>query len=166
MDTALNSIEHSLPEVVPSLMIPLAGRTLLAPTVSVAEIVPYAPPLPIEHAPAWLLGTFIWRDQQVPLLSFEGLCGDSQPDPHSRSRVVVFNNTGVSEELPFIAIATQGIPKLARVGAEDISAQDAIAPGAYERLWVLLNGEGLLIPDITALEQIYLDWRTGQSSPP
>ncbi len=162
MDSAVKTIEQMAPEVVPSLMIPLAGRTLLAPTVTVAEMVPYAEAAPIADAPDWLLGHFMWRDQKVPLLSFEVLSGEAKPDIQPKSRVAVFNNTGVSDELPFIAVPTQGIPKLVRVGCEDIFALEEKACRAFERLHVALDGDELVIPDISALEQVFLDWSKNQ----
>lgn len=164
MDSVLKTIEQFAPDVVPSLMIPLAGRTLLAPTVSVAEMVPYETPEAINEAPDWLLGFFVWRDVKVPLLSFEVLCGETLPTLQPKSRVAVFNNTGVSPELPFIAVPTQGIPKLVRVSEEDISVVEDRGCRTFERMHVSLSGEALLIPDVSALEQVYLDWQNGVAS--
>lgn len=170
MDSGLTTIEQfaadlvpeTAPDVVPSLMIPLAGRTLLAPTVSVAEMVPYADPEPIDGAPDWLLGMIRWREIQVPLLSFEVLSGESRPEIQPKSRIAVFNNTGVSDSLPFIAIPTQGIPRLVRVSEEDISVTEGRSCRTFERLYVTLNGvDAVLIPDVSALEQVYLDWQQG-----
>ncbi|WP_439133109.1 chemotaxis protein CheW [Pseudomaricurvus sp.] len=161
MDSALKTIEQFAPDVVPSLMIPLAERTLLAPTVSVAEMVPYAAPETINDAPDWLLGYFLWRDVKVPLLSFEILCGETQPELQAKSRIAVFNNTGVSPDLPFVAVPTQGIPKLVRVSEEDISMMEDRSCRTFERMHVTLSGEEVLIPDVSALEQVYLDWQNG-----
>ncbi|MAZ88982.1 MAG: hypothetical protein CL693_15240 [Cellvibrionaceae bacterium] len=162
MESALQTIEQMAPDVVPSLMLPLAGRTLLVPTVTVAEMVPFAQAEKVEDAPDWLLGDFYWRDLRVPLLSFEVLNGEALPEVQPKSRVAVFNNTGVDEGLPFIAISTQGIPKLVRVGNEDIAVDDEGQNHAFDRLHVTLNGEAMTIPDITALEHVYLEWRNSQ----
>lgn len=159
MDSALKTIEQFAPDVVPSLMIPLAGRTLLAPTVSVAEMVPYTIVESIDNAPDWLLGFFEWRNVKVPLLSFEVLSGEAKAELQPKSRIAVFNNTGVSESVPFIALPTQGIPKLVRVSAEDISVTEGRSCLRFERMHVTLSGDELLIPDVSALEQVYLDWQ-------
>lgn len=164
MESALKTIEQFAPDVVPSLLIPMAGRTLLAPTVSVAEMVSYDAPEAISDAPDWLLGFFNWRDVKVPLLSFEILCGETLPELQSKSRIAVFNNTGVSPDLPFIAVPTQGIPKLVRVVEDDISMLEDRSCRTFERMHVTLSGEELLIPDISALEQVYLDWHNGVAS--
>jgi len=159
MESALQTIEQMAPEIVPSLMIPLAGRMLLVPTVTVAEMVAFAQPKPVENSPDWLLGDFYWRDLRVPLLSFEVLNGEALPEVQAKSRVAVFNHSGIDDDLPFIAIATQGIPKLARVSADDISVNEDGRCQAFDRLHATLNGENVVIPEVTALENVYLEWR-------
>lgn len=159
MESALQTIEKMSLEVVPSLMIPLVGRTLLVPTVTVAEMVPFAQAQAVANAPDWLIGDFHWRDLRVPLLSFEVLNGEALAEIQPKSRIAVLNNTGVDESLPFLAVATQGIPKLARVSGEDISVNEDVSCQSFDRLQATLNGESVVIPDVTALENVYLEWR-------
>lgn len=146
-------------EEITSLLIPLQGRVLLVPTVTVAEMAAYNRPEPIANAPAWLLGFYHWREQKVPLLSFEVLNGEPCPAPAAKSRVAVFNNTGISDELPFIAIPTQGIPRLARVTDNEITERDDAANKAFDFMQVNVSGEDAVIPDISALENAYLNWK-------
>ncbi len=162
MESALQTIEKMSLDIVPSLMIPLAGRTLLVPTVTVAEMVPFAQAETVADAPDWLLGDFHWRDLRVPLLSFEVLNGEALPEIQPKSRIAVLNNTGVDEGLPFIAVATQGIPKLVRVSGEDITVNEEESCQSFDRLQATLSGENVVIPDVTALENVYLEWRNSQ----
>jgi chemosensory pili system protein ChpC len=147
-----------LPEHIPSLLIPLLGSTLLLPTVSVAEMAAYQQPLPVANAPHWLLGTFVWRQQQIPLLSFEGLNGNPLGVAQIRSRVAVLNHTGVSDQLPFIGILTQGIPRLTHVIGESVREDTGQERQAFDLLRVQVDGEPAVIPDICALEHVYLNW--------
>lgn len=158
IDNAPQIVDSGQQEEVTSLMIPLAGRVLLVPTVTVAEMAPYSTPEPQADSPDWFLGYYRWRELRVPLLSFEVLNGDALPSPAPRSRVAVFNNTGVSNELPFIAVATQGIPKLARVSPDEISEVEGSQKQAFDLMRVNLAGEEAVIPNVTALEKVYLDW--------
>ncbi|MBR9912224.1 MAG: chemotaxis protein CheW [Gammaproteobacteria bacterium] len=153
---SLQSRPQPAPESLPGLMIPLASRVLLVPTVAVAEIVAYLEPLPVDPAPAWLLGDFPWRGQRVPLLSLELLSGEPAPPLQATTRVAVFNNTGVSTDLPFIAIATEGIPKLVQVSEQDLQASDN-GPRSFESARLVWQGEELVIPDLSALERACLD---------
>ncbi|GAA5315837.1 MAG: hypothetical protein AseanaTS_10420 [Candidatus Pelagadaptatus aseana] len=152
-------MENYLPADVPSLMLPFSDKVLLMPTVTVAEIVGYARPEPIADAPDWLLGRFSWRNQQVPMLSLELLTGQALPDAGRYSRVAVLNHTGISDELPFIAVPTVGIPKLERVTEEQLTMQEDGPANSFEKARVNLNGEDLVIPEVASLEQAYLDWQ-------
>ena len=162
MNGTAPALENILPKDVPCLLLPFAQCTLLVPTVTVAEIVGYSIPTAIEGSPSWLLGEFSWRDQSVPMLSFERLNGDTQPELSMHTRVAVLNHTGLSDEVPFLAVATAGIPKLARVTSEDISLLDQELSNALEKAHVSLNGDNLIIPEIAALERTYIEWANAQ----
>jgi len=150
-------IEKKVQEVA-SLLIPIQGRLLLAPNVTVAEIVPVSQVVPIQDAPAWYLGNCSWREQTIPLLSFEVMNGEDKPGVSSRSRFAVLNTTGVNESLPFIAILTQGLPRLARVTEEEITEREDADNKAYELMHVSWAGEEAVIPHVEAMERAFLDY--------
>ncbi|EIK46561.1 hypothetical protein O59_000582 [Cellvibrio sp. BR] len=150
-------IEKKIEEVA-SLLIPLQGRMLLAPNVTIAEIVPVAQVVPVENAPAWYLGNCTWREQTIPLLSFEVMNGEDKPGVAQRSRFAVINTTGVNESLPFIAILTQGLPRLARVTEEEITAREDADNKAFELMHVSWAGEEAVIPNVEAMERAFLDY--------
>lgn len=150
-------IEKKVQEVA-SLLIPIQGRLLLAPNVTVAEIVPVSQVIPVADAPAWYLGNCSWREQTIPLLSFEVLNGEDKPGVASRSRFAVLNTTGVNESLPFIAILTQGLPRLARVTEEEITEREDADNKPYELMHVSWAGEEAVIPHVEAMERAFLDY--------
>lgn len=150
-------IEKKIQEVA-SLLIPLHERQLLVPNVTVAEIVPVTQVTGIDDAPAWYLGNCIWREQTIPLLSYEALNGDAKPGYNSRSRFAVFNTTGLHDALPFIAIVTQGLPRLARVNEEEISEREDTDNKPFELMHVSWAGEEAVIPDVAAMERHFLDY--------
>lgn len=150
-------IEKKIQEVA-SLLVPLQGRMLLVPNVTVAEIVPVSQVTPIQDAPDWYLGNCVWREQTIPLLSFEVLNGEMKPNVGSRSRFAVLNTTGLNESLGFIAIVTQGIPRLARVNEEEITEREDADNKPYELMHVSWAGEEAVIPNVAAMEQKFLDY--------
>ncbi|HCS65525.1 MAG TPA: hypothetical protein DIW64_16480 [Cellvibrio sp.] len=150
-------IEKKVQEVA-SLLIPIQGRLLLAPNVTVAEIVPVSQVIPVEGAPVWYLGNCSWREQTIPLLSFEVMNGEDKPGVASRSRFAVLNTTGVNESLPFIAILTQGLPRLARVTEEEISEREDADNKPFELMHVSWAGEEAVIPHVEAMERAFLDY--------
>jgi len=151
-------IEQRKIQEVASLLIPLQGQSILLPNVTVAEIIPSSPVAPIENAPLWYLGNFQWRELTVPLLSLEALNGDTTSSIHSRARFAVLNTTGLHNDLPFIAILTQGLPRLARVNEDEISEREDAENRRYDLMHVSWAGEYTLIPNITAIEQTFLDY--------
>ncbi|GAB1255696.1 hypothetical protein NBRC116494_01980 [Aurantivibrio plasticivorans] len=155
-------LSHATVEEVASLLIPVAGRQLLVPTVTVAEMVPYREPQRHIDAPDWYLGDIEWRDQLIPVICYEVMCGEAQPSYSSACRIAVLNGTGISDDLPFIAIATQGIPKLARVKAEEIHEDEDAELKRFDMMGVVHAGEKHVIPNVTALEQAFYDYRRTQ----
>jgi chemosensory pili system protein ChpC len=152
-------IELQKVKEVASLLIPLRGVQLLVPNVTVAEIVPVTQVNPAESAPEWYLGTCQWREQRVPLVSFEVLNGDVKPGLHNRARFAVLNSTGLNNDLPFLAIITQGLPRLARVSEEEISTrEDNEDQKPFDLMQVSWAGEEAVIPDVARMEQAILNY--------
>lgn len=151
-------IEQKKIQEVASLLIPLQGQSILLPNVTVAEIIPSSPVQVIENSPLWYLGNFQWRELTVPLLSLEALNGEAVPAVQARARFAVLNTTGLHNDLPFISILTQGLPRLARVNEDEISAREDAENRRYDLMHVSWAGEYTLIPDITAIEQTFLEY--------
>lgn len=143
---------------VASLLIPLQGQTLLVPNVSVAEIVPIGQIDQVPDAPDWYLGDYHWRDLTIPLASFECLNGQPRPTPGNYARVAVFNTTGVSEHIHFVALLVQGLPRLARVTPEELQVRNANPANACELMQVSWAGEEAIIPDVPSVEQRVLEY--------
>lgn len=137
---------------IPCLLLPLLGITLVVPNVTVAEMAPMAPVQEVAGTPDWFVGFYHWRNQRVPLLSYEVLNGGTRYPLNPLGRIAVLNNTGVHPNLPFIAIATQGIPRMARIGEADVVEQEGVEKAQYDLMRVSVGVEDLVIPDITALE--------------
>ena len=101
-----------------SLLIPLLDGRLIIPRSCVAEVVGFQPPSEMPGAPPWYLGTFAWGSRQIPLVSFEGTCGQTIPPLTGRTRVVVLFALGNHVEGGYYGIVSQGFPQLVRVSAD------------------------------------------------
>jgi chemosensory pili system protein ChpC len=136
------------------MLIPIKSQTLIVPMASIAEMAMVAPIFPDNSGPDWFLGYYSWCNGRVPLMSFEKLNGESVAGINPNGRIAVFNSTGVSEDVPFIAIPTQGIPRTIRVSAQDILGQN---PGLhrYEVMRIRIGVEELVMPDLAGLERAY-----------
>ena len=64
-----------------ALLVPLTEERLIVPRACVAEVVTWQQPDKMEGAPAWYLGAISWNGRAVPVISFEGTCGQTLPTP-------------------------------------------------------------------------------------
>jgi chemosensory pili system protein ChpC len=142
------------PAEIYGLMVPLDKERLLVPRGCVAEVVGYQAPQEMTGAPPWHLGVINWNGRKVPVISFEGCCGDNVAPPSQRSRVVILNAVSADLEGGHFAILSQGFPQLVRISPEfvklDASRQfDDSSPVVCQ---LQLLDETPLVPDMDRLE--------------
>ena len=137
-----------------SLLIPLADARLLVPRACVAEVVGYQLPATMESAPPWYLGLLNWNARSVPLVSFEGACGQPIPPTGPRSRVVVFHALGGQIEAGYFGIVSQGFPQLVRVSNDVVRPDNSrsFPERAPVLCQVRMLNETPLLPDLERLE--------------
>lgn len=141
-----------VPEQIASLLIPMLGRPLLVPNVTVAEIVNWREVTPAADSPAWLLGHANWRGTRLPVISIERMNNPEAEDADSGQRLVVINSQRPLN-IPFYGICVQGIPRLARVFPEELGELDTdlSADDAYDMM-VMVSGERAVIPALEVIE--------------
>jgi chemosensory pili system protein ChpC len=139
-----------------SLLIPLAQERLIVPRACVAEVVTWQQPEAVEGTPQWYLGTIPWSGRPVPVVSFEGLCGQHAPAPGTRTRIVVL--VGLSNQLSsgYFGVVTQGFPQLVRVNPDVVKADPSrtFAERGPVLCQVRMLNESPLIPDFDCIEQM------------
>jgi chemosensory pili system protein ChpC len=139
-----------------SLLVPLSGERLIVPRACVAEVIGYQVPAEMTNAPPWYLGLVSWGGRSVPVVSFEGACGQTLPTASSRTRIVIFHAPGGRLQSGYFGMLTQGFPQLVRVNA-DVLRPDA-SRSFPERSPVICQvrmvNETPLIPDLERLEQM------------
>jgi chemosensory pili system protein ChpC len=112
------SEEQPLPREIRCVLVPVSNLRLLLPNATVAEVITYSKPEPVDNAPEWLLGRIAWRGWRVPLVSFAQLSKSDTGDSEASVRVAVLKALGGNPKLPFVAILTQGFPRLTTLNAE------------------------------------------------
>lgn len=147
-----------LPREIRCVLVPVGNLRLLLPNASVAEVVTQSAPAAIANAPHWLLGRIGWRGWQVPLVSFTRLVGADEGDPSLSVRVAVLKTLGGDPALPFIAVLTQGFPRLTTLNAElIIPTHDGSDLPHGLRAQVLVRDDVAVIPDLEWIEAYLLD---------
>ncbi|XOZ32747.1 chemotaxis protein CheW [Halomonadaceae bacterium KBTZ08] len=142
------------PEQLACVLIPVQDTTLLLPNVSIAEIVDYEPD-PADKDQDWVLGRLQWRGLNLPVLSWEAANGgDPFPPEGRRGRILVLNTiTERHDAMPFMAMATRGIPRQAKVNPDDLQ-KESEAKGEATLMSVVFEGEQCVIPDMAVLEEL------------
>jgi chemosensory pili system protein ChpC len=145
-----------------ALLVPLADERLLVPRACVAEVAALPALQPMPGAPAWYLGIMAWNGRSIPVVSFEGACGQPLPGGGGRSRVVIFSCLGRKLPVGYFGVVTQGFPQLLRISPNVITADDTRVFG--ERSPVLCQvkmvNELPLVPDLERLEDMIADETT------
>lgn len=142
-----------LPREIRCVLVPVGNLRLLLPNATIAEVVTQSKPEPVAGAPAWLLGRIAWRGWRVPLVSFTQLAGTEEGDAELSVRVAVLKALGGNPKLPFIAVLTQGFPRLTTLNAElIIPTHDGTALPPGVRAHVLVRDDVAMIPDLEWIE--------------
>lgn len=139
--------------IIRGVLIQVADARLLLPNATIAEVLSYAAPEPLEDAPDWLLGRIRWRGWQLPLVSFARFAGIADEQGGLGSKVIVLKALGGNPKRPYFALLTQGFPRLVTVTEEALATQgegDDLPVGVLAR--VRLNENDAMVPDLAALE--------------
>lgn len=136
-----------------SLWVPLREMNLLLPNVAVAEIGSYRAPEVQADMPDWFLGMVRWREQSIPVISLEAVCGLNVPSNPVFSRLMIVNSVSPESPIEHYAIVTAGLPGLIQFG--DDTADEVIG---YEHdglhCIVRIGNEEAVIPDLEYLQKI------------
>ena len=142
-----------------SLLIPFAGGKMILPRVSITEVTGFLRPKAVRGAPEWLLGLINWQGQEIPLVSFEGLCGRKVPERANRTRIAVAHAIGEQLNPPLFAVLTQGYPYLVRVNSAVLSTdpENDFSEDAPVLNRVRMANERPYVPDLEAIEAKLLE---------
>lgn len=157
MSRALRAQPVKRVATVDALLLPVVGAPLLVPMAAIAEIIPGRGLTLTTHPgnPAWLYGWFFWRDQHLPLMSYEAAIGGVAAARENTHRIAICNAVADAAERGFYALVIQDLPSPVRLSEEDaFSAVGATAPGVGVLAEVSLEEERACIPDLDYLEKI------------
>jgi len=137
-----------------SLLVPLGQDRLIVPRNCIAEVIRFtASPVDEPHAP-WLYGMTHWSDQDIPVISFETMCGYKAPEPSGRTRVVVFRPLGGAPGCPSYGILSEGFPHMVKLNREVVILDQSYhVPDDIPLVCqIIMIKEHALIPDLEAVE--------------
>lgn len=136
------------------LRVQLADEQLIIPRSCVAEVIAWQTPAEHLQAPRWCLGSILWEGRQVPLVSFEALCGLPVPQHSGRARLVLLHTVSPQLQAGVVALLAQGFPQLLRTSADLLRTDPTRSFDDQELVicQVRLLDETSLVPDLARLE--------------
>ncbi len=142
-----------------SLLVPLVEGRLIIPRSCVAEVIGFQTPSEMTGAPPWYIGVISWNGRHVPLVSFEGACGQNIPPASGRSRVVIFHCIGARMEAGFFGIVSQGFPQLVRVSSDVVRPDNSrvFSERSPVICQIRMVNETPWVPDLERLEDMIAD---------
>jgi chemotaxis signal transduction protein len=145
----------SAENTIQTLLVPLRAENLLIPQVMVAEILSRTQIIELA-GPDWLLGMFVWRDQQLPLISFEQFCksdSDEYPVDASHQRIAVIHGIHQIPGVTEYGVEINAIPHPLRIAEDEIEAEpDALACELLAQA-VNMGGVKAAIPNFSLIER-------------
>lgn len=140
-------------------LIQIAGSQLLLPNAATVEVLSYADPEPIEHAPDWLLGQIRWRGWRLPMVSFARIAGTNTDGSSIGTKVIVIKALGGDPKLPYFALVAQGFPRLVTISRDNLIVDSEHMETLPEgiRLRVMFNEDVALVPDLDAAERMIVE---------
>ena len=142
---------ESTSKVLANIVLPLSDAALLVPNTTVAEVV-MAGGLSSAISSSFILGTLLWREQNIPVFSFEGLRDGQLPKDLKIRHVAVLYGISNREKLPFFALALGGMPHIERLISADLEPLETQTQPLIHSV-VRFHEQSLIIPDWDYMEQ-------------
>lgn len=98
-------------QAVRCMLLPMSSINLVIPNSAVAEIIGYSEPRQLDDSSEWFLGVVLWRGAYVPVVSVEQMCDVDTVHVSPRSRIAIIYNPEKDDELPYIGVHIQDIPR-------------------------------------------------------
>ncbi len=145
-------MSSQLSQDIRGVMIGVTGARVLLPNATVAEVITYSPPDPVDGAPDWMLGRIRWRGWRLPVISYARMIGSAQEEGEFGAKVVVLKALGGNPRHSYFALLTQGFPRLVTVSQDALTQEEAGQASEGVLMHVRLRDEDAVIPDLAAIE--------------
>ena len=145
-------MSSQLSQDIRGVMIGVTGARVLLPNATVAEVITYSPPDPVDGAPDWMLGRIRWRGWRLPVISYARMIGSAQDEGEFGAKVVVLKALGGNPRHSYFALLTQGFPRLVTVSQDALTQEEAGQAIEGVLMHVRLRDEDAVIPDLAAIE--------------
>lgn len=135
-------------------LIPISETRLLLPNAVIAEVITFVSPDPVATKATWLLGKVNWRNYKLPLISIASFAGFVGRESLLNVKIAILKGLSGKTQVPFLAVLTQGFPKLTVIGPETVQV-DTITEkrhGIAMSVRLTVDESDAHIPDMDVIE--------------
>ncbi len=136
-----------------TMLLPVGGKNLLLPNVTVAEIIQLGDLVETADMPNWFKGSCSWRGTRIPIIAFGAINQDALLSGESGFHAAVINGSFDATNLPFYAIVTESTPRMMRISNKEIVESADLSAGPAELMSVDACGEAATIPNLDYIEE-------------
>lgn len=155
-------------EMLYAMQIRCGDRKLVLPRNAIIELKPFTEPEPLQSpqtrklitAEPWILGSVMYRNLPVPVLSLEMLIDGASEIERRRCRVCILHGIGNALLPPMYAVICQGFPSLLEIPgklnenvADQIAPENPDADNPYIAAQIQLGGYLCAVPNLPNIEQ-------------
>lgn len=140
-------------------LVPISETRLLLPNAAIAEVITFVSPDPVATKATWLLGKVNWRNYRLPLVSIASFAGFVGRESLLNVKIAILKGLSGKPQVPYLAILTQGFPRLTVVGPESVQIDTAAErrPGIVMSVRLTSDESDAHIPDLDAIEAAVAD---------
>jgi chemosensory pili system protein ChpC len=135
-------------------LIPISETRLLLPNAAIAEVITFVSPDPVATKATWLLGKVNWRNYRLPLISIASFAGFVGRESLLNVKIAILKGLSGKAQVPYLAVLTQGFPKLMTIGPESVQVDTVTEKRAGIAMSVRLTSDesDAHIPDLDVIE--------------
>jgi len=113
------------------MLLPMSSLNLVVPSSAVSEIIGYSTPQKLDGSSDWFLGVVLWRGAYVPVVSLEVMCSLDSVHLGPRSRIGVIYNPEKDDDLPYIGLHMQDIPRAYLAESDSMESGNDVGISQY-----------------------------------
>jgi chemosensory pili system protein ChpC len=137
------------------MLIPAEPDTLLLPTSTMAEVIDFVQPAPMESSPDWLLGQVEWESRQVPVFSFSDLINGTDVRAIApKSKIMILKSLSTTARMPYLGLLLADLPRPVVVMETNLveTGDEKKSLGVYSR--ITIDEQNAIIPDLDRLTHL------------
>lgn len=142
------------PDFIHCMLIPLHDHFLLLPNPTIAEVIPMPAAItPSEQNSNYCLGSYDWRDKQLPVIDLESMLTDKISNVEDANKLCILNGINPQVEIEFYALPCYGAPQLITLNETALQPSDENTDSSFLHCQIKIGNKVAFIPHLDNIEK-------------